>query len=133
MSVAIIRKLMETRLAAMSPALATAWENSTYTPVAGVPYQRVEFLRAEPETPTMDTFRREIGIMQVTLMYPLNKGAGDAESRAELIRAQFPKALRLSGSGINVDFASSPHVMSGFRDEDRWAAPVRVRYFSNIS
>lgn len=133
MSNVAIRAALQTALDAIAPVLATAWENAQYNPVSGTPYQKVEFLRSQPVTPTMDKFRQEIGIMQVTLFYSLNKGTGDAEARAELIRSTFEKGNRYTNAGITVTIYSSPYIMGGSRDGDRWMVPVRVPYFSNIS
>jgi hypothetical protein len=132
MSDAKVRAALETRLNAMVPALATAWENSAFMPVTGTPYQRVHVLRAEPENPTYDSFRRLLGFMQVTLMYPQAEGPGAAEARAELIRAQFPKGLALANGGVTVTVDKTPYVLAGAEEEDRWVLPVRVPYFANI-
>ena len=41
MSLSIIRKALEQRLAALAPAIATAYENAPFVPAVGTPYQRV--------------------------------------------------------------------------------------------
>lgn len=133
MSNVAIRAALQLALDAVVPALSTSWENAQFNPVSGTPYQKVELLRARPITPTMDKFRQELGVMQVTLFYPLNAGTGAAEARAELIRNTFEKGNRYANSGVNVTIESSPHIMAGSRDGDRWMVPVRVPYFSNIS
>lgn len=133
MSNILIRKALEQKLDTILPALATAWENTQYAPVSGTPYQKVNLLRARPENPTMDSFRTEMGIMQVALFYPLGVGANAAEVRAELIAATFPKGLRLSSGGVNVDINGSAYIMAGSADGDRWMIPVRIPYFSNIT
>jgi hypothetical protein len=117
----------------MTPALATVWENTAYTPVAGTPYQSISMLRARPENPTFDKFVRELGLFQVSLFYPVDKGSKDAETRAELIKVTFYKNLLASLSGINVTIYGTPHVLPGMRDGDRWMVPVRIPYYSNIS
>lgn len=48
MSIQLIRKALEKRLGALAPALSTAYENSSFTPVNGTPYQRVNLLPATP-------------------------------------------------------------------------------------
>ena len=52
MSVVAIRAALEARLNAMTPTLDTAWENTTFVPKEGTPYQRVYLLPAIPENPT---------------------------------------------------------------------------------
>lgn len=133
MSQILIRKILESALAAVTPTFSTAWENSDFVPVSGTPYQRAEIIRANPDAPTNGPFRREQGLLQVTLMYPLNKGAKDADTRADLLLVAFPKGKRMSDSGVHVTIGDGAgYVMSGFRDNDRWSVPVRFPYFSNI-
>lgn len=133
MSDVAIRAALEQRLAAQAPALSTAYENVDFSPADGVPYQRVNLMRATPENPTFDGFTRELGILQVTLMYPLGAGPGVAELRAKALKEWFPRRLNISSGGIVVVIDGAAYVMAGFRDEDRWAVPVRIPYFSNIS
>lgn len=133
MSDAKVRQALETRLAQMAPALATVFENTPYTPKAGVPYQRVDLMRAPPENPEMGSFKRLLGVLQVTLFYPQQKGPAAAEARADAIAAWFPRSLSMSKDGVVVTVDGDAHVMQGFQDGDRWAVPVRIPYFSNIS
>lgn len=133
MSNSLIRIALETALNNMTPALATAFENNSYTPVAGTPYQEAHVLFAEPDNPTMgNTFKREQGIFQVTLRYPLNTGTAAINARAELIRTTFPRATSFTSGGVTVTVERTPHVAPGYRDGDRWAVPVKIRFFANI-
>ena len=133
MSEAKIRAALEERLAALAPAVATAYENAPYKPVEGTPYQRVNLLRADVENPEMGGSKRALGLFQVTLFYPRGKGPGPAETRADLLAAHFPKGLSLTKDGYVITIDGTPRIMAGFEDGDRWAVPVRVPYFSNIS
>lgn len=133
MSTTLIRIALEKRLDTMSPALSTAWENANFAPVSGIPYQQVHLMRGKPQNPTFDTFRREVGFMQVSLYYPRDAGPAAAEARAELIVATFPRKLVLVEQGVRVTIDATPYVMAGFVDEDRWCVPVRIQFYSNIS
>lgn len=135
MSEVSIRAALEKRLNAMAPAIATALENVQFTPPAeDVPYQMVHLMRAEPENPEMGvTFSRSLGVFQVTLLYPRTKGPGVAEARAEAIKQWFPRGLTLTQGGVQVIIDRTPYVMPGFADGDRWAVPVRIQYFSNLT
>jgi len=133
MSESAIRAALETRLATMSPALATVPENVAYTPVTGTPYQRINLLRAQPANPEAGTFQQAQGIFQVTLQYPPNVGPGVAEARAKLLAEHFPRRLSLVASGITVIINRAAYIMAGFQDVDRWAVPVRVYYQANVS
>jgi len=133
MSDPAIRAALEVRLAAMSPALATAYENVAYTPVAGTPYQRVNLLRAQPANPEAGRFQQAQGIFQVTLEYPSNVGPSVAEARAKLLADWFYRTLSLTASGVIVTINKASYIMAGFVDGDRFAVPVRVFYIANIS
>lgn len=133
MSDKIVQTLLEKALKDNVAALETSYENVAYKPTPGTPYQRVEHLRATPQDPEMTgNFRRLLGIMQVTLMYPQGAGAGAAMTRAALIAAYFKKGRQITGSGVTVTVDGSPYVMAGTVDGDRWSVPVRIPYFANI-
>lgn len=128
-----IRAALEERLVALGPALATAYENQNFTPPVGAPYQRAFLLRAEPENPEQgNRFTRFAGIFQVSLFYLQGKGPGEAEARADLLIAHFPRNLTMIKDGIKVQVDGTPYVMPGFADGDRWVVPVRVPYFANV-
>lgn len=133
MSALIIRSLLETALAAMAPALATAAEGVPFRPTIGTPYQRVHLLLAEPDSIEMSGGHyREQGLFQITLCYPLDAGAIPSTQRAELIRKTFFRGKTLTGSGISLIVEEHPEIMPGVVEEDRYVLPVRVRFFANI-
>ena len=135
MSALKIRAALETQLGAMLPALATAWENTAFTPSPGVPYQRIFLLPAEPENPTYgagDTFRRERGLLQVSLSYPLQDGPAAATARAELLRTAFVKGATFTSAGVTVFIERTPEIAPALFEADRYVLNVRIRYFSNI-
>lgn len=132
MSDVAIRAALEKRLDAMAPALATVWENMPYEPVNGTPYQKVDLLRAQPENPTIDSFVRKHGIMQVSLFYEQMKGPGAAEARADAIVAWFPYRLSLIEAGVTVFIDGTPWVKAGSPDGDRWMVPVLIPYHANF-
>jgi hypothetical protein len=134
MSLALVKQALETRLAAQVGALATQWENTAFTPVPGTPYQRVNFIPAEPANPTLASNHwREQGEMQVTLFYPINAGSGAALQAAEGIRAWFPRASTFTAGGVTVTVPTTPAIGPGFYDADRYVLPVRVRYRADIN
>lgn len=133
MSIAKIRQALEIQLATVTPPIHTVAENASYTPTAGAPYQRVSLIPADTLNPTFgDKFRREQGILQVTLCYPTGGGSGDAMAQAELIRAAFPRGSSFTAGGVTVQIDRTPSVSAGIIDGDRYCVPVRVRYFANI-
>lgn len=132
MSAVLVRQALETALAAMSPALSTAFENVAFTPANGVPYQQVNLLFAEPDNPEMSNGYTERGIFQITLRYPLNGGPALASARAQLIRTHFYRGRSFTASGVSVSIERTPEIGSGRTEDDRFVIPVRVRFYSHI-
>jgi Bacteriophage related domain of unknown function len=132
MSLAAVRAALETRLAALSPAIDTAWQNDGYVPTVGTKYQRVDLMLANPDNPEMGSGYREQGFLQVTLKYGLDDGSTTAEARAQAIRDHFPRALALTSGGIVVTIDRTPAIGSGTRDGDRWSVPVRIFWHANV-
>lgn len=112
----------------------TAWENMFFPVIANrVPYQKVHLLPGRPENPTLgDSFRREYGIFQVTLVYPLQFGTGDAFARAELVRSTFPRGASFVNSGVEVHIDVTPEIGPARIDDEAYMLPVRVFYYANI-
>lgn len=132
MSAVKIRAALEVALNAMSPALSTAWENAAFVPVPGTPYQQVNVLFASPDNIEFGRTHRESGFMQVKLMYPLQVGTSAAAARAELIRSTFYRGASFTSSGVTVVVERTPEISPGSVDGDRYAIPVKVRFFANI-
>jgi len=133
MSIASVRTALETKLNAISPALATAWQNVGYTPVTGTPYQACYLMPATPDNPTLgDGFYREQGILQVSLFYPLQAGPQTAETRASLIRATFKRGTAMTSGSVKVLIDRTPEIGQGRVDDDRWMIPVKIRWSAGI-
>lgn len=127
-----ITAALESRLASLTPKLDTAWENVKFTTPTDA-YQIVNFLPADVENPTFGNgMYRERGIMQVTLSYPVNGGAGAARARAEAIRDWFPRASTFASSGVTVIIDRTPSIAYGRVVDGRYMVPVSIRYFANI-
>jgi len=133
MSIVSIRAALETALAAISPTLATAYENSGYTPTPGTAYQDVAVLFARPENTENSAAHLALGFMQATLRYPLNTGSGTAAARAEAIRTAFPRGRSLTSGSVKVTITDTPEIMPAYVDADRFCIPVRVRFHSHIA
>jgi Bacteriophage related domain of unknown function len=131
MSLVSIRAALETALLAMTPAIATAPENTPYTPTVGVPYQRIYLLAAEPLNPEMGTHTTERGFLQVSLAYPLNTGPAAATARAELIRDTFYRGRSFVSGGVTTIIEKTPEIAPAMIEADRYVLPVRIRFFAN--
>lgn len=133
MSYATIRKLLEVQLNALSAGFATAWENVPYSPSTGTPWQRVTLLPGKTENPTMgDGFRREVGVLEVLLHYPPNKGSQEATARAEAIRAGFPRGQTFTEGSVRVLIDQHPSIGHGMNDGSWFVLPVSITYTGDI-
>lgn len=134
MSQLSIRRALEQRLDAMSPAMATAWENAPFTPTVGTPYQRANLLPATPDNQIQGAAAYLArGIFQVTLCYPTGVGSADAETRAEAVRAQFKRGTTMTEAGINVIVMATPRTAPALIDGDRYLIPISVTYQAQIA
>lgn len=127
-----VRAALETALNAMSPALSTAWQNVSFTPVAGTAYQRCFLLPANPVNAEMGRRHDEVGIFQIDLMYPLQGGSSAAETRAELIRTTFYRSATFVSGGVAVVVQTTPHIEQGLPDGDRWKVTVKMQFKAQI-
>lgn len=133
MSQPLIRKALEKRLAAMTPAVSTAYENATFTPVTGTPYQRANLLPNTPDNSTQGAgMYFERGLFQVTLCYPQGTGPAAAEARAQLVREWFKRGTSLSEGGITVHVTDTPRIAPALIDGDRYCIAVSIAYQAQI-
>ena len=132
MSIRNLRAALEVALNSISPSLATAFENVPFTPEQGTAYQRVNLLRAEPENPSIGaSLTRSIGILQVTLCYPLGNGPQPAEDRAQAIVDAFARGASFTRGGVTVRITTTPTVGPAYVEADRYCVPVSIRYHCN--
>lgn len=138
MSLIAVRAALETTLAAISPALPTAWENTApqtsgteARPVA--PYQAVYMLPGQPYNVEIGPRYTEQGYMQVSLFYPLGAGPNAATTRAMAIRAAFPFASTHTASGVTVLVTNTPEIGPARTEDDLYFLPVRVRFEAQIN
>ncbi len=127
-----IRIALETALAAMSPALETAWENEDFVPTAGTPYQRVNLLRAQPDDSEIGPLFVEQGYLQVTLCYPAGAGPADVEARASLLRQAFRRGSSFAAGGLTVIITRTPQLVPPQLDGDRYQLPARIPFRASV-
>lgn len=133
MSAVHVRAALETALATISPALATANENVAFTPTAGTAYQQVTLILADPDNAENNASYRLDGMLQVSLMYPQGVGAGPATARAELIRSTFRRGTTFSAGGITTMVFKTPEIMTGRNEGDRFHLPVRIPFTAQVT
>jgi hypothetical protein len=112
----------------------TAFQNVVFSPVPGVPYQKVYLVPFKPDDQVQGAgYYQEIGLFQVTLVYPNGVGIGAILARAELLRSLFKKGSSFVNGGITVQVAETPEL--GYldeSDEDQIHLPVKVPYMAQI-
>lgn len=134
MSSVLVAAALEAALAAMSPALGTAWENTKYQPTVGTPYQRADVLLAEPDDSELTgAVFWEQGIFQIRLYYPLDKGSGAAYTRAELIRQTFYKGASFTSGGVTVIVRKTPRLGPPDNEPNFYVLPVRITFSAQIT
>lgn len=129
-----VRRALEQRLAAMSPAIPTAWENVHFTPTVGTPWQRANLLPASPDNTMLGPREwMEIGIFQVTLYYPAGTGSDAAQTRAEAVRAQFKRGTTVSHGGLATVITHTPAKAAAYSADGWYVVPISIRYQACIA
>ena len=108
-----------------------AWENTSYVPEVGRPYQEVALLPAVTQQPGngYDGTRFDSGVFQISLYYPRDGGAGDAAGRADLLRNYFTRRLQLSHNGVYVQVERTPSISPAMTSDSWYKLVVSVPYF----
>jgi len=111
----------------------TAWEGVAFATVPLVPYQRVNLIPANPENPSFgDGHSRELGIFQLTLYYPIQKGTRAIMQRAEQIRNLFKRGFSCSANGVTVNIDRTGRILPGTPTDEAYIAVVRIPYRADI-
>lgn len=133
MALVEIRTALETKLNALTPTLATAWESVPFTPVVGTAYQQVNLMMADTLNPTLggDHYRIK-GFMQVLLCYPPNTGAKTAATRADLLVNYFKRGTSLTSGGITVIIDKTPSIAPALIDGVLYKIPVSIYFSADI-
>lgn len=129
------RKIFEIAIAALTDpnVIDTAYENVTFIPTAGKPYQKFTLMEAKPDNPTIGAgFKREKGYFEVDLFYPQGQGSGAARSRADSLIASLKRGTALSDGTYQATILPSPYTNPGRGDGDRYMLPVIIPYFANV-
>jgi hypothetical protein len=114
----------------LSPPLAVAWPNNVDAP--SPPYLRVDFFRNRNERIAIKGSlpHRRLGILQITVVTPLNAGPSNATAIAGRVAEHFPADLVLDYDGISVRIEAAPDVLSSEKEVASFDTPVSVRWES---
>ena len=133
MALVEIRTALETKLNALTPTLATAWESVPFTPVVGTAYQQVNLMMADTLNPSLGGNHYRIkGFMQVLLCYPPNAGAKTASTRADLLVNHFKRGTSLTSGGITVIIDKTPSIAPALIDGVLYKIPVSIYFSADI-
>lgn len=123
------RLAFEEAINAISPTIATAYENVSFTPTINVPYQELYDIPASNDHLFINSSEFEgLGIFQITLRYPSGKGSKDAFNRAELYVSSFPCGRKLTKNGDIITVLQTPQIDVLGVDGDRYVVAVSINY-----
>jgi hypothetical protein len=127
----LIRAAYESRLKtwadARTPALSIAWENLPFTEPAGL-YLRAYLLPADTDAPDLaGATRVYVGVFQVNVVAPLNKGAGEAMGVADELAALFVVDTQLTNT-ITVQQTTPCRIAPALASDTRYVLPVSFQY-----
>ena len=133
MSNKLIRKALEQRLAAMPAVPTIAYENVNFVPVDNVPFVAINFMFAQPDDLGFrDSPFIQNGYLQLTLFYPVNKGPGAAESKAEDFRNWFARSFSFAVDGATVVINHTPEISGGSVEDGRYVIRVYIRFRATV-
>lgn len=112
--------------------LPIANENASFNPTEAA-YCEFHMIPATPVDSVLGSeFHFEVGIAQITLVYPAGKGTGPGEAKAHEIRNLFFRGLTLIEDGIQVEVTKTPAEAKGFPDGGYWRIPISVSWQAQI-
>lgn len=127
------KKACERRLATLSPAIPTAYENVAFTPPTSL-YLRTQFTVQNPDDPVFGRgYYRERITFQVFVCEELNKGTANANSKAEAIRTLFTKGTSLAEDGYVIHVLQTPQIAGSAVTTDRLVIPVMIDLVVEVS
>lgn len=128
-----IQQAFEEAINSISPTIATEYQNVSFTPTNGVPYQQLFILPASNDDLFIDTSNFEAsGIFQITLRYPSGKGMKAVSERAELYVSSFYTGRKLVKDDVKVRVLDTPTIRNLGIDGDRVVVVVSISYSSYI-
>ena len=118
-----ILNTLNTRLAQLPDLPPVAWPNVPFTPATGALWIRADILPADAQLETLQYSEEHIGVYQVSVFAPLDKGTGAAMNQADAIADHFAAQRDLSGLRIRSISVGQPI------PEESWLnVPVSIEY-----
>ena len=124
-----VKIAFETKINSITPTIQTAYENVTFTPTAGVPYQELYLIPATNDNIFIDGEGFvSYGIFQVNLKYPTGKGTKDILDRVKLYLDNFKSGDNLVQGGITTNILNTPKVVNLGTSGDRIIYAISINY-----
>lgn len=122
------KKLVETRLKTISPALPIAWESVLFNPPAdGSKYLRCSFQIGTPDDSCVGgSYYRERVTFNVYVLDKLNIGTTGALTTAEAIRDLFHKKYSATEGNTRIHVLQTPHIAGSVVTSDRLVIPISI-------
>lgn len=108
-----------------------AYPGIPYTPVDGKPYIDTALLPNKTDTIGIsDGSAKHMGILQLSLMWPVNRGVIKPMDDAGEIIQHFRKGTLIYSNGVKVQINKQPWASPPLQEEDRVRIPISVPYTS---
>jgi hypothetical protein len=72
--------------------------------------------------------RAEVGVFQISIIAPIDHGAGEAEALVPELDQLFPNSLRLISGNFAVQIVSPVSAQTAVQDDTHYTLPVRFNY-----
>lgn len=123
------------RVASLPGDTPVAWPNKQYPPEGqsrAPTYLVVSVVPNRPLRPHISSDDEHIhrGILNISVLSPLNGGAGGRPDLPGQVAAHFAADTRMRSGDTTIRVVEHPQVAQSYRDEDRWRTPVLVWYES---
>ena len=122
-----LKKSVEIKVATLG--LPVAYENVNFTPAANQDYLIVQFMNLQPDDPTVGRgYYRERIQVQVFVCSKLGVGTTPALTKAEQVRALFPKGFSETSGSYEIYTFDTAQVRSAVKTIDRIVVPVIIDF-----
>ncbi|MCD8212672.1 MAG: DUF4128 domain-containing protein [Campylobacter sp.] len=126
-----IRQALEKAVLAVSPQIDTQFENTAFSPRAGLPYQQLFFLPSKSDTLTIDEAANlKSGVFQITLRYPAGGGVKDVFERIRAYEDVFKVGTKLRNGGTEVYINAPLSINILGIDGDRYSLALSIYFRS---
>lgn len=128
-----IRTIYESHLASWAaarvPPLRVAYENVVFDPANGETYLRCFLLPAATQSETLEGEHRAfLGVFQVSIVSPIEVGAGAAQGIAAELDAVFVNFDQMTASGVTVQQISPVSIAPAIPGEKDYTVPASFSY-----